>query len=562
MNTITRSFALLVVAAASQQSQALTPVTQGTPFQIVGYLQSFTLDSPGDPLSAAKMVVNGVTITLPRNTIIGMPATYLTPSDVFDTAPAGVTQKNPAAPAGQSGCPNPGGAKGSGLALDDCPPPPTGYEVAVDGNIVGTAYIAGNVHISQQSLNNGAGYIKAIDTATGMLCVGPDPAPAAGLDHRCTVSPTQQLARVRINDPVGRYGLATRNNAATAVLDSDPRFTSDSDNPTVHAKTGYPLCVPRSASDPECPAKNRPGAAGGPQSFFVMGPTPLGPPSPGQPAIPNCPACDPAKQAPLVVGDYINYLGTFAKDKNGMSYISAHTVDAWLGIFTEPNKAPAYVSQEVSLVGVGDAFDAIPNVDQEVAPRDFKVEGFTTDPGRNIEVSAVLIDPASGAACAPSIIGEVPPEAVPFGRFRFIIKRAKIGRRPPAGIKGTVPTFVVVDPMRELVVSIKKAGSAVNDHQLDIVNDVAQGDLKGPGKGLNAGEYHAPVAEYIYAENTFFGDPLIPLNFHRFPHLAEGSGPLTTLGRAGGPVVGPLAPWPGGPGTPNFGLPAPTHHCP
>jgi hypothetical protein len=49
----------------------------------------------------------------------------------------------------------------------------------------------------------------------------------------------------------------------------DNRFSVDQDNPTVHAATGYPMCIPRTdptvKDDPLCPQKNRPLAPGLPQ---------------------------------------------------------------------------------------------------------------------------------------------------------------------------------------------------------------------------------------------------------------------------------------------------------
>jgi hypothetical protein len=64
--------------------------------------------------------------------------------------------------------------------------------------------------------------------------------------------------------------------------------------------------------------------------------------------------------------------------------------------------------------------------------------------------------------------------------------------------------------------------------------------------GLRAGQYRAPISEYIFPENRILGDPLIPLNLQDLDFLARGSGPLTTRGRDGGGTVGQLTPWPGG----------------
>lgn len=521
------------VAGIPQNALAVTPAKEGTPFQIVGHIQKFKLDPvlcPGvDPsLQGARITVNGIEIILPCNTIVTMPATYLTPFDIFHF--------NPDKVAGESG-----------LALEDNQPSPAGtkppfaaFEAALDGNIVNVGgagrHVAGIVRISQQSLNNGAGYINAID-ADGTLHIG-------GL----IPSPTTD-ARVRINDSGGgnitggRFGLQTSflgqgpvpsDVAGVRKITEDGRFTADTGNPTIHAKTGYPMCVPRGAGDARCPASNRPGPANNPLSFFVMRSNPIASPAPGMPVIPGCSGCNPQEQAPLMVGDYINYAGTLAKDATGY-YISAHTIDAWVGIYTEPGAAVAYINQEVSLVGTGTrTTDIVLNpttgspIAQEVAPRTIKVEGFTTDPTRPVQVYALEVDSTTGDS-NPILVGTVQPEAVPFGRFRFLITRSGVGRKLTSPT--TPPVFTVARPVKEIRVEVPNA-------------------VKTPvANGLTSGRFDAPVSEYIFAENTFFGDPLVPFNFHRFCFLAQGSGPLSTTGRTAGPPVGQLVPWPGQLGT-------------
>ena len=45
--------------------KTLQPVS---PFNIVGFIQKATLDNPGDVTSGGTLVVNGITIIVPRNT--------------------------------------------------------------------------------------------------------------------------------------------------------------------------------------------------------------------------------------------------------------------------------------------------------------------------------------------------------------------------------------------------------------------------------------------------------------------------------------------------------------
>lgn len=470
----------------SSLSHAATPLPEGAQFQIIGLIQSFKLDPslcPGteSALQGARMKVNGLNIVIPCNTIITMPGSYLTPEDIFHGP-----SLNPNAVQAQSG-----------LALEDTPSPLGSYEVTIEGNIVSGQHRAGLVHIAQQGLNNGVGYITAIDRATGMIRVGSSRALDAVND-----------AYVRLNDPAGRYGLKTT--AADATFPTDERFTSDDENPTVHAETGFPMCIPRpgTGSDALCPDSNRP--ADHSITNFVMGPALA-----SFPAAVSCSSCNPNLAVPLVVGDYINYSGTLAKanDATGTVYISAHTVAAALGIFTQPGSKPVYVSQEVSLIGTGGA--PFSGVGQEISPRDIKVEGFTTDPSRPIDIYALAVNSCTGAENEIKV-GTVDPGDIPFGRFRFEVKRAQ----------SPVPIPLV----REFRVKAQQ-GTVTN------------------GNGLLAGQYTAPVSEYIFPENNVFGDPIIPFNFQNFPFLAQGSGPLCTVGHQDTvgkcPFVGQLIPWPG-----------------
>lgn len=53
---------------------------------------------------------------------------------------------------------------------------------------------------------------------------------------------------LRINTPGGVYA---------AVFDKNPFFTSDEQNPSISSFSGYPMCVPRSTTDADCPSDNR-----------------------------------------------------------------------------------------------------------------------------------------------------------------------------------------------------------------------------------------------------------------------------------------------------------------
>ena len=469
-------------------------------FLLTGHIEAFTVTDPTDPLSAGTMTVHGVEVVLPRNLIVQMPARYLTPADIIALNPlaAGVN---------------------SGLALADSPKPESAYEASIAGNIVGEKYIAGLVWISQHSLAEGAGFIQGID-ADGTIRVVANPDPAA---------PAQPVTRVRINDPDGVY--------APPDPTADPRFMVDGENPTVLAGTGYPMCVAHAAAPGECPATNRPaGADGRPLTTFVMGGADL-PGSPaGAPTIPACPGCDPTKQAPLAVGDYILFSGTLARDATGL-YLSAHTVEANVGIYTAPGTDPAYVFIEGSLIGTQgplvprDPADPTgPTLPQETQDR-LKIEGGSTDPSRAVELYAIDVDPVTGDQTL-RLFNTVPTQPAPFGRFRLILGARANALFATDGTEMGAP--------RELMARIDRGADL--DGQ-----PVPDGLLF--AHGLVAGQYVAPFGEFIFPENKLIGDPILPDNFECLPFLMQGSGPLDTIphGLPSEPVVGRLDPWPNDP---------------
>lgn len=553
-------------------------------FDFIGHIQSAVLDpsvcsNSGEDIDSklwgGKVIVNGIEIIIPCNTVLQLPATSLTWAELFDPAlvPAG-TKPNT-----------------SGLALEDriltigdtnMLPLPS-YEIHVQGNIVNDSttgqmkHIAGLVFISQNSLNVGQGYIKSIDYTTGELCISSG-LPIEGLVGQASANPlcVAPDARVRINDPVGRFGL--RHGAlgckALGTCDVeeshyDPRFTADTDNPTIHAATGYPMCIPRafpfgSAGDTDalCPQQNRPiqgtgvkcnnlPSAGGitypafPAQKngycrnYVMDPLPKNIVPPAGPCgavgTINIPCSTrPDRQTPFEVGDYVTYSGTVTIDDNRPDpintspyFISAHTIDAQLGIYTFPGSKPAYVMIEGLLAGT----NALPiqNIPQEVTSR-VHVEGLTTDPTALLDIFAMDVDKQTGVI-TDRLIGTMNPSGPPvIGRGRFVpatgnfappTRNFRIVSRTLCNSR-TMPCYVprtYMDPNN-------RAGKFAN--------------------GLVAGQYNAPNFDYIFPEGLFLGSPVLPNNFQDLAFLSCGSGPLTTA-TAGPtpPLVGVLdpAPW-------------------
>lgn len=109
-----------------------------------------------------------------------------------------------------------------------------GYEVSVTGNVVNGQAIAAQIGLGAQfSLQASQGYIDAVNIADGSIKIRGGPT-------------------VRINDPDGIFG---------KINTVAPLFTADTENPSVSAFSGFPMCIPRSDADDKCPQSNRPDGA-------------------------------------------------------------------------------------------------------------------------------------------------------------------------------------------------------------------------------------------------------------------------------------------------------------
>jgi hypothetical protein len=494
-----------------------------SPFAMTGFIQSATVTNPASIFSGGTFVMNGMTVTVPANTMFQMPATAMTWQELWANAPA------PYKALGQTGLAL---SDGNPTAVPPIPAPLASYEITVQGNRVISGvtdqYVAGLIFISQQSINASQGYINAIDYTK--VDINGKVIPEI-LVSKSLNAPTG--ARIRINTPHGRYGLADVN--------ADIRFTADEDNPTISSRTGYPMCLPRvnpaTGTDSLCPQWNRPrnGFTGAYDTNFTMSPAPAGVALAGITHQVGYPAAqtvkpDPFEQAPFEVGDYITYIGTLTADPvNGGQYIAAHTISADLGLFTAPGTWPVYTTIEDQRIFVGGIRNPIfPLEGQE------KIFGdaFSTDFSQLVDVYAVDVDPCkvdvNGAAVrthrfymAADPFG--PPLGGLKGRARF---RATIGDFLPA--------------TREMAVASR---SLTNGAPLDSL-----GALKLTANGLAAGTFQAPQFTYIFPENLVSGSQQIPLTFEQFPFLVNGSGPYVPFNAAPGALsagnVGPITPFP------------------
>jgi hypothetical protein len=451
-----------------------TPVT---PFGIQGYIENFKLlpPPPGTPveLSGATITVNGQEVIIPANTIVEFPASQLTPYDIFHMAPTNSAGVNKLA----LNLAN----HESGLALNDVTKPLAPFEANLVGNIVNGKYIAGLTNIAQEFLQVHQGYITNIDYTTGDFCVSKNnpsgPGPLVNRGGSCVAGET----RVKLNDPIGRFGKQRTEG------DQDPRLVVDDGNPTMMALTGYPLCIPRvapPANDPVCPITNRPidPVTKRPMTRFIMDTVDRPPVIPGAAPlagatdIPSCRKglilgvlgrdCDSRQQVPLMLGDFIDITASVGQDGspfNGGRFLSAWGVGAQLGIYTKPcgiygtnpitdptgsiagRGTPntkcnplvdiTYMNWESATIGAKGALAPAAVLEGALVESSDRLHmgGATTDPTRQIEVYAINADNTL------RWITNITPLRAPYGRYILFVQKDVVARLPIATTGGPIP---------------------------------------------------------------------------------------------------------------------------
>jgi hypothetical protein len=518
-------------------------------FGTAGYIQAATVDTPGDSLSGGTLTINGIKMTVPRNSVVQFPANTLGWGDLFDPAVYGPVYE-PTLPGVTNLNVTPGT---SGLALLDNPAhdpllsPFLPFNANVLGNIdlknapgTGGSYIVGLILPIDQDLGNGgAGFITCIDYTKGRFEVG-GTVSSTGL---CGATPTGTL--IEIDDPLGRYGWAHS---------PDPRWSVDADNPTIAAGNGYPMCLPRYDPkvqiDPDCPIYNRPlNTAGDP--FLPLG-APLQVITMPAKAHTNAnpltdQTLDPWKPAPLMVGDYVAYAGVMYKidpnvplsttiPVNQQTYISANTVGPdKVEVITAPcpsgttqctgTVGPAYMQLARMVIGTGGTpLTVLPSATLGIPggtiplpePRNnIVITGFVTDSTQLVDIFAVDINPSTGTE-THRLLGTVLPEpGFPGGRgnkgrFRFEVGKGSFGNRT-------------------------RVYMAQSHHGTVQVPNQTVGTIHPPQGGLLSGQYHAPMFTFQFPDAPP-GFPIIPQNFNSMPFLTQGEG--------GNVSLGPLAPFP------------------
>jgi hypothetical protein len=496
-------------------------------FDVTGFIQDMKVNATNagcpdetDPSRfGGSVTLNNQTITIPCNLIVQMPANTFTWADFVHGGDAG------------------GDPSFGDLSLGQGYP---SFEVGVQGNVVDGRWIAGLAFVSQQSLNGGSGVIRSIDYTTGELHVDSgDPA---------------RPATVLINDPKGRFG---------RPQSPDGRFSVDDANPTIHAATGYPMCVPRvhtdptlalaTEDDPLCPQANRPRPSC--RNFSVAGVVPpasgeLTPAPAGQrycsqyvmPRPGGASGPDPTQQAPFEVGDYISYSGTLVNAPDG-PYVSAHTIEANVGIYTQPGSQPSYLAIGEFGVGTADPNATAANgAGQETQDRIF-LESETTDVKTPVDIYMMDVNPATGALrnrwVTPFEMTGENASGIPSGG----ITTQNTGPQPQrARIRATkAPAGLLSQPTRTIRVAARTLCTPAGpDAQTAL--DACFKNAPTFANGLTAGQYVAPVFEFIFPENVKPGDAIVPNDLWHLPFLRSGEGSTTPSDI--GPSVGPLTPAP------------------
>jgi hypothetical protein len=541
---VKNAIAPFVTATLPDPSALGAPAAKIHGFDDTGFIQAATLDTTNArcPKTTDRsrfggtLTLNHGPIVIPCNLVIQMPANTLTWADFVN---------GPATADPSLGSLTLGGAAPS-------------FEMRAVGNLVGSRRIAGLLYASQQAANTSTGVITRIDYATGNLLVDTGDAAAPAV--------------VQINDPNGRFGRAQS---------PDSRFSVDDANATIHAGTGYPMCVPRTdpatADDPLCPQANRPKpstATGQCRNFSLAG---IAPPASGELTLStglafcsqfvmNSVAAraatdpDPRQQAPFEVGDSITFSGTLIPAVGSApAYISAHTIEANVGIYTQANTQPSYLA--IGEFGIGTAdpnASAINGFATETQDRIF-LEAETSDVKNPVDIYMMDVNPVTGAvrnrwATPFAMTGEQngPLQADGVTPIGGGITTQQTGPQPQrARVRAAkAPTGLLSQPTRTMRVAVRSlcapqapVNDAAGNPVLTALDTCLNNTANKVANGMQAGQYIAPIFEYIFPENVKPGDGLVPFDFWHLPFLRFGEGATTQS--AIGPSVGPLepAPW-------------------
>ncbi|KAK1777202.1 hypothetical protein QBC45DRAFT_417434 [Copromyces sp. CBS 386.78] len=398
---------------------------QDIPFDVDGGLDGCTITDATLYNSGGTISVAGWTITVPRNTQVGFPAAWVPWRDFC----------------------------GGDVAFMK------GFEVTVVGNTLPLhGPIAGQISISQFGTSFGRGVISSVS-------------------HDGSITLSDGGPKLRINDPNGVY---------SAGYTSQPFFTADDQNPSISSFSGFPMCVPRNASDPLCPASNRPTVSGG------------GTLTSGKQGTFTAP--DPMVMAPLVPGDMIEYGGVYVAAAGGEMLV--YSLVATNAQILTPATFPPFIRMEDVLIGVYSA-----DANAEVAQTRFI--GYTSDAA-----------PGTSSLSISAVTG-------------WDVCTGNITTRPVSGA-----SLIAGQVRNKFRTGITSVAGDVYAREYVIVSTTTAPPVR-TRNGIWAGRYIQPVTEWIQPELTTPGLPPIPNDFAAMEHLVNGLGQDEE-----GRIWGPLDPFP------------------
>ena len=240
----------------------------------------------------------------------------------------------------------------------------------------------------------------------------------------------------------------------------------------------------------------------------------------------------------------MTFSGTLMQDPAGKDFISAHTIEANVGIYTQPGTWPSYLALGEFGVGTADPDARAPGslVDQEAVDRMF-LEAQTTDIGTMVDIYYMDVDPLSGAVTHRWLTPMAMTGALGTGGIftqNVGPQPQRIRLRAPRA-----PTGLLSQPTRTIQVVSRTLCRPVNRPDQTILDKCLNSAMtqKTAANGLVPGQYYAPVFDYIFPENIRPGDTLVPFDFWHLPFLRFGEG--ADHASPVGPGVGPLepAPW-------------------
>jgi len=211
-------------------------------------------------------------------------------------------------------------------------------------------------------------------------------------------------------------------------------------------------------------------------------------------------------------------------------------------MYTRPGTQSSYVAIGECGVGTADPLATAANgAAQETQDRIF-LEASTTDVKTPVDIYYVDVDPVTGVAhnrwVSPyELTGECNPTVLPMPVNCYGISGGittqNTGPQPQRARVRAVkaPSLLLSQPTRNLRVSVRSlcvphldATGTVLDQ---VTLDACFANAPTVANGLVAGQYAAPVFEYIFPENVRPGDPIVPMDFWHLPFLRFGEGPGT-----------------------------------